>query len=324
MEQFDFDLERIFKIIKEKNCKTAGLQFPEGLKRQAVNVAKEIEEKTNAGVIISGNPCFGACDVDTILAGMVDMLFHFGHAAMGEYDNVVFIEARSNIDVLPTVKTALPLLQTDRIGIITTVQHIHKLEEVSSFLKENGKEAVIGSGDARVKYPGQVLGCNFTAARIDCGEILYIGGGLFHPLGVAIATKKKVIAADPYLNRAVEVSPEKFLRQRSGYIARSIDAKVFGMIVSSKSGQGRIKLAQRLADVAKRHGLAAYIIMMDLVTPDQLLAFKVDAYVNTACPRITIDDAGRFHVPVLTPQEFEIVLGERKWEALEMDEILED
>lgn len=324
MEQFDFDLERVFKIIKEKNCKTAGLQFPEGLKRQAVNVAKEIEEKTNAGVIISGNPCFGACDVDTILAGMVDMLFHFGHAAMGEYDNVVFIEARSNIDILPAIKSALPLLKTNRIGLITTVQHVHKLKEGSSILRENGKEAVIGIGDRRVKYPGQVLGCNFTAARVDCGEILYIGGGLFHPLGVAIATKKKVIAADPYLNRAVEVSPEKFLRQRSGYIARSLDAKVFGIIVSSKSGQIRMKLAQRISDMANGHGIAAYIIMMDLVTPDQLLAFKVDAYVNTACPRITIDDAGRFHVPVLTPLEFEIALGERKWEALEMDEILED
>ena len=64
--------------------------------------------------------------------------------------------------------------------------------------------------------------------------------------------------------------------------------------------------------------------MMDLVTPDQLLAFKVDAYVNTACPRITIDDAQRFHVPLLTPQEFEIVLGERNWDELVMDEILED
>jgi 2-(3-amino-3-carboxypropyl)histidine synthase len=64
--------------------------------------------------------------------------------------------------------------------------------------------------------------------------------------------------------------------------------------------------------------------MMDLVTPEQLLAFKVDAYVNTACPRITIDDSERFHVPVLTPQEFEIVLGERKWEPFVMDEILED
>jgi len=324
MEQFDFDLECVFRNIKEKNCKNVGLQFPEGLKRQAIDIASEIEDKTGAGVIISGNPCFGACDIDTTLTGKVDVLFHFGHAQMGKHDNVVFIEARSNIDVLPAVKIALPMLKSRRIGIVTTVQHVHKLEEISEFLKKNGKETVIGKGDSRVNYPGQVLGCNFTSARVDCDEFLYIGSGFFHPLGIAIAMGKRVIAADPYLNHAELVSPEKFIRKRSGYIASSMDAKVLGIIVSTKSGQGRMKLAQRLLELVKKHGVKGYIIMMDLVTPEQLLAFKVDAYVNTACPRITIDDAERFHVPVLTPQEFEIVLGDTKWENLEIDEILEN
>lgn len=324
MEQFDFELEHVIKIIKDKDCKKAGLQFPEGFKRQAINIAREIEEKTGAMVIISGSPCFGACDIDIDLKDKVDVLFHFGHAGMGEHENVVFMEARSSIDAIPAVKAALPLLKASRIGLVTTVQHVHKLKEVVEFLKENGKEAIIGKGGPRVSYPGQVLGCNFSAARIDCEEYLYIGSGFFHPLGVAIATGKRVVAADPFLNRGVEVSTEKFLRKRHGYVALSMDAKVFGIVVSTKSGQYRIKLAQRLKEMAIKHGIETFIILMDLVTPEQLLAFKVDAYVNTACPRITYDDAERFHVPVLTPQEFEIVLGERKWETLEMDEMLEE
>lgn len=324
MNQFDFDLNRIIDIIKEKHYKTVGLQLPEGFKRQAFDIAGKLEEKTGAGIIISGNPCFGACDIDTILAGNVDILFHFGHSTMSKINNVVFIEARSNVDVLPCVRTALPYLKTNKIGLITTVQHVHKMNEISIFLKENGKEAIIGKGDRRVSYPGQVLGCNFTAARVDCEEYLYIGSGQFHPLGVAIATGKRVVATDPYLNQAIIVSPDKFLRKRGGYIAKSMDAKVFGIIVSTKSGQNRIEIAKRLSKMANVHGKEAQIIMMDLVTPEELLAFKVDAYVNTACPRITIDDADRFHVPVLTPQEFEIIMGERKWEELEMDEILEN
>ncbi len=324
MEQFDFELERVFKIIKDKNFKLVGLQFPEGLKRQAVEVARNIKEKTSASVIISGNPSFGACDVDTILAGKVNILFHFGHASMGEYENVVFIEARSNINVLPAVEKALPLLKARKIGLVTTVQHVHKLNEVSEFLRKNGKEAVIGKGDSRVRYPGMILGCNFSSARVDCEEFLYVGSGFFHPLGVAIATKKRVIAADPYLNEAVEVNPERFLRKRSGYIAKAMDARVFGIIVSTKSGQNRIRLAELLKELTKKRNIEAHVIMMDLVTPEQLLAFKVDAYVNTACPRIAIDDAERFHVPVLTIQEFEILLGERKWERFEMDEMVEE
>ena len=323
MEKFDFDLERVFKIIKDKNCKTTGLQFPEGLKRQALDIASKIEEKTGANVIISGNPCYGACDIDTVLSGKVDLLFHFGHSKMGELKNVVFIEARSDIDIVPAVRKAFPLLRSKRIGLITTVQHVHKLEEACKVIREHGKECIIGKGDPRTAYPGQVIGCNFRAAHVDCDELLYIGGGLFHPLGVAIAEGKRVIAADPFLDQAVEVTPEKFLRKRGGYIAKAMDAKVFGIIVSTKSGQNRMELAQELKGLAEKHGKKAYSIMMDLVTPEQLLAFKADAYVNTACPRITIDDAERFHSPVLTPQEFEIVLGERFWDKMEMDEIVE-
>ncbi|GFO97574.1 diphthamide synthase subunit [groundwater metagenome] len=324
MEQFDLDLERVIKIIKDRNCTKVGLQFPEGLKRRAPGIAGEIEEKSGACVIISGNPCFGACDIDTVLAGRVDILFHFGHAGMGNIDNVVFIEARSSADVVPAVRKAIPLLKTGRIGLITTVQHVHKLDEVCEVLKEHGKECVVGRGDLRVAYPGQVLGCNFTAARVDCEEILYIGSGVFHPLGVAIATGKKVIAADPYLNQAIEVAPGKFLRKRSGYIAKAMDAAVFGIIVSTKSGQNRMELAMRLKALAEKHGKKGFIIEMDLVTPEQLLAFLADAYVNTACPRITIDDAERFHAPVLTPQEFESALGERGCENIEMDEIFQN
>lgn len=323
MERFDFDLERISSIIKQKKCRTVGLQFPEGFKRKAIGLSKEIEKITGANTIISGNPCFGACDIDTYLAERVDLLFHFGHSPMGKFDRVVFIEARSDVDVLPAVKIALPLLKSQRIGLITTVQHVHKLDDVAILLREHGKVAVVGKGDRRVSYPGQVLGCNFTSARVDCGEFLYIGGGVFHPLGIAIATGKKVIAADPELNKASEVDPERFQRKRAGYIERSMDAKVFGIIVSTKNGQNRMELAEKLKEIARRKGRTGTIILMDLVTPEQLCGFKVDAFVNTACPRITIDDADRFHVPVLTPQEFEIAIGERAWVAFEMDEITE-
>lgn len=323
INQFDFDLEGIIKTITKNQYENVGLQFPEGFKRQAIKIAAEIEDKTGSKVIISGNPCFGACDIDTTLAGKVDVLFHFGHSKMGNFENVVFIEARSNIEVLQCVKTALPQLKATRIGLITTVQHIHKLEEIVRFLGQNGKKGITGKGDSRVSYPGQVLGCNFTAARVDCEEYLYIGSGIFHPLGVAIGTGKSVIAADPYLNQAARVSPEKFIRKRSGFMSKSMDAKVFGIIVSSKSGQNRIDLARKLFEMAGKHGKKTQIIMLDLVTPEQMLAFKVDAYVNTACPRITFDDAERFNIPILSPQEFEIVLGERNWESLKMDEILE-
>jgi 2-(3-amino-3-carboxypropyl)histidine synthase len=327
-DAFDLRHDYIIDVIRKSGAKIVGFQFPEGLKRKGAELAKKVEEATGAEVLISGDPCFGACDLDRALLENVDILFHFGHAELEDAklsDKVYFIETRSVVDIRPVVEKAVPELKGQIIGLITTVQHVHKLPEACGILETGGKTCVIGRGDSRIAYPGQVLGCNFSAARAEiCDEYLYIGSGEFHPLGVALSTKKRVLAADPFSGEVHEVDPSRVLRQRSAVIAKSLDAKVFGIIVSSKNGQQRLELASSLKRRAKRHGKEAYLILIDLVTPDQLLQFKVDAFVNTACPRLAVDEVGRFPSPMLTPQEFEIVLGEREWEKLVLDEITEE
>ncbi len=328
IEAFDLRPDYIISVIKKLGAKIVGFQFPEGLKRKGPELAKKVEEATGAEIIISGDPCFGACDLDKTLLEQVDILFHFGHAELEDTklsEKVYFIETRSPVEIRPAVEKAVSQLKGQVIGLITTVQHVHKLSDACVVLEANGKTCIIGRGDSRLAYPGQVLGCNFSAARREvCDEYLYIGSGDFHPLGVALSTKKRVVVADPFSKEVREVDPSRILRQRSAVIAKSLDAEVFGIIVSSKNGQERMKLASSLKALAKQHGKEAYIILIDLVTPDQLLQFKVDAFVNTACPRLAIDEVGRFPSPMLTPQEFEIVLGKREWENLVLDEITEE
>lgn len=325
---FDLMPDYIISVITKLGAKTVGFQFPEGLKRKGPELAKKVEEATGAEIIISGDPCFGACDLDKTLLEQVDILFHFGHAELEDTKlsgKVYFIETRSPVDIRSVVEKAVSQLKGQVIGLITTVQHVHKLPDACTVLEANGKTCVVGRGDSRLAYPGQVLGCNFSAARNEvCDEYIYIGSGDFHPLGVALSTKKRVLAADPFSGEVRDVDPSRILRQRSAVIAKSLDAKVFGIIVSSKNGQERMKLASSLKALAKKHEKEAHIILIDLVTPDQLLQFKVDAFVNTACPRLAIDEVGRFPSPMLTPQEFEIVLGEREWEKLVLDEITEE
>ncbi|MCK4928951.1 MAG: diphthamide synthesis protein, partial [Methanosarcinales archaeon] len=100
-DSFDFDLDGIVDLITRTGAATAGLQFPEGFKRRAFSMACELEGRTSASVVISGNPCFGACDVDMALAGEVDILFHFGHSELldGMY-NVIFMETPAKVDVI--------------------------------------------------------------------------------------------------------------------------------------------------------------------------------------------------------------------------------
>lgn len=46
------DLKRIVRKIESLNAKTIGIQFPEGLKTQAVSIAKQIEDETGVTVLI--------------------------------------------------------------------------------------------------------------------------------------------------------------------------------------------------------------------------------------------------------------------------------
>ncbi|ADI74218.1 diphthamide biosynthesis protein [Methanohalobium evestigatum Z-7303] len=324
-ERFEFQTQHLIDIINKTEAYVVGLQLPEGLKRKSIDIASKLEQSTCVEVIVSANPCYGACDIDTDILDDVDILFHFGHSELDDCkynEKIYYIKAASEINISEIVKQAMENIKAYRVGVLTTVQHVHKLEEVRKIIESCSRECIIQKGDTRIAYPGQVLGCNFSSAEIDeCDEYLYIGSGEFHPVGVAVATGKPVMVADPFMDKTYYVDPSRILRQRSAVIAKSLDSSTFGILVSSKIGQYRMELAKYLKNLAKKHGKKAYILTMDRVTSDQLLQFKVDAFVNTACPRIAIDDVGHFPSPMLTPQEFEIVLGERKWEKLVFDEI---
>jgi 2-(3-amino-3-carboxypropyl)histidine synthase len=324
-DSFDFDLDRIVDLITRTGATTVGLQFPEGFKRRAFSMARDLEGRTSASVLISGNPCYGACDVDMALSGEVDILFHFGHSELLDgMDNIIFMETPANVDVIPVLGMAVDELGSGTtVGLLTTVQHVHTLNEVRAFLESRGLSCVVGEGDSRIRHPGQVLGCNFSAGDVECDNYLYIGSGKFHPLGVSVAFRRRVLVADPMMNVVEWVDPERILRIRSGIVAKCLDARTFGIIVSTKVGQNRMERAKRMAGLAGNYGKSHAIIILDNITPEAMLQFKVDAFVNTACPRIAIDDVSRFNVPILTPVEFEIVLGEKEWDELVFDEIRE-
>jgi 2-(3-amino-3-carboxypropyl)histidine synthase len=314
-----FNVQEILDIIGSRKARTVGFQFPEGLKRQGPALTKEVEERSGALVIISGDPCYGACDIDEGLLDMVDVLFHFGHSRMMDEERVVFMEYYHDVDVERAVINALPLLG-HKVGVATTVQHIHRLSDIINVLKSADKEPIVARGDSRIAHEGQVLGCNFSAVPEGVDSILFVGSGNFHPMGIRLARGVPVAAADPFTGEARLVDVEKIIRQRYAVMAKAMDAKKWGIIAGMKPGQRRLELAMRLKEMAGD----AVLITIKEITPERLQSFKVDAFVSTACPRIAIDDAGRFPAPVLTPIEFEIIKGKRKWEDLAFDEIRGD
>lgn len=303
--------------LRARGAESVALQFPAGLKRQAWPVASALRDAGFA-VIVSGDPCYGACDLDLDALDLADVLVHFGHAPVEERARVIYERAAADIDV-SVLEKALPLLRERKVGLVTTVQHVHQIDAMAAFLAERGLKALVAPGDGRSPLRGQVLGCNFSAARATgAEEFLYIGTGLFHPIGVQLATASRVVALDPYTGTAQEVDASRLIRRRFAVMEKARGAESVGIIVSTKSGQQRLDLARRLAALSDR----AVLVTMREVCPDELLNLGFACYVNTACPRLAYDDQVRFPVPVLSPEEFEILCGVRRFEDYAIDEYL--
>ncbi|WP_135535422.1 MULTISPECIES: diphthamide biosynthesis enzyme Dph2 [Halostella] len=316
--EWDYELDRIVEQVEEKGAKKVGLQFPEGLKRRGPRVADDIRELVgdDVTVMLSGQPCYGACDLDTFLMKRTDVFVHFGHSPMKNTDKVIYVPLFSNVDVFPIMEDALEELPEDEVGLVTTAQHMNQFEDMKEWLEERGYEVHTRRGDDRLTHEGQVLGCNYASAQVDADQILYVGGGKFHPLGLAMEhPDKKVVIGDPVNNVVTVADTEKFMKQRYGAVHRAMDAEKWGVIYCTKIGQGRWEQAQDILDDNEN----AYLITMDEVTPDRLRNFDMDAFVNTGCPRITTDDGPQFHKPMLTPGEYEIAVGNKPLDELSFD-----
>ncbi len=333
---YRIDIEHAADIIMKQKYKTVSIQIPEGLKSHIVPLVEFLENTTNVTVLVSADPCYGACDVVNYeLRNMdVDCVVHLGHSEIPYVENfwipTIYVKVISLLDVSKVVEKAIPSLVGKKIGIVTTAQHLPALETVETILLKNGLEPFIGEGDERISAKGQILGCNFTVGTKNIDHVdsfLFIGSGTFHPVGLSMSTRKPVIAADPYTNsvRKQEIDDMKnnMLRQRYGAIIACRSARRFGILLGVKRGQQRIKLAFELRQMLLSAGRKPLFITMDEFSPVSLQGFSdIDCYVSTACPRIAIDDYLQYKKPIITPVELEIVLGRREWETYVFDEIL--
>ena len=217
---------------------------------------------------------------------------------------VVHVPCSSVSDPLPAPEELLPKLAPHRsICLVATAQHLNRLREVAAFLEAAGKKVYFG---------GQILGCNQRKAlkaqgKVDC--FLYIGSGRFHPLGLALKTGRPVFLFNPIsgvLDQISVAEKKSWMRKAKGRLMKAAAAETFGILVSTKDGQFNLRWAEDLRRKLAAAGKRAFIFAGEELSPGNLLPFKVDAWVNTACPRIVDDEHER---PVLNPDELEVLLS---------------
>ena len=77
-KDYELELNRVVREIKESGAKSVLVQLPDGLKPFGIAICDYLSEKCGVEISIWLGSCFGACDLpDTD----VDLVVQFGHAA---------------------------------------------------------------------------------------------------------------------------------------------------------------------------------------------------------------------------------------------------
>lgn len=321
---YKFDEENLIKEIKERKAKKVLLQLPEGLKKEASRLAKFIEDNTNSEVIVAGEPCWGACDIalDEARNLKADLIVLYGHAPFMKIDfPILYIEARYETDIEDLIKKSLKEIKDyNKIALVCSVQHIHQIPIAEKILKENNKEVFIPPKKGFAFYDGQVLGCEYNGLKSikDKFDAILVIGNDFHALGAALAIPKPVILIDPFNQEvySMEKKREKIIRQRIIAINKVKDARKIGIIIENKPGQ-HFGSAYHIKNKLEKEDKEVTLIVMDEINDDKLVnLYDIQAFIETACPRISVEDYARFSKPVINYREALVVINELSFEQL--------
>ena len=324
MSGYRIDLEKIKGWIDAKGFKRVLIQAPPGLWPEAVRVSEFLREN-GVEAIIHGGSCWGGCDIAYLEAKSLklDAIIHMGHSRFLESDEVptYYLECRYMDpeplkSLLREVKDRLGGCR--RIGVGLTVQWLDFLDEFLAWLRDLGFEPHVGEPMGVLRYRGQVLGCSYNPLlrlekMVDCYLVV---GSIFHGLGLALQTRRITYAGDPHTQRVVklEESVKSLLKSRYGHIQEFRRARRIGVLLSIKPGQRRMKLAMELKKLIEEAGKVSEIVVVDDMREDYLLDLPHEAFANTACPRLSIEDQERLRKPLLLPMEVAIALNRASWE----------
>jgi 2-(3-amino-3-carboxypropyl)histidine synthase len=303
------DEARVYELVEEKKPSVIVVNAPGGLLRQTRELMEKLKEKYGVKCILAGDSCFGICDTaDRDVSELqADMALHIGHNATVKTvgDFTYLIDAVDDVSFSDVVLKAGSLLRANkRLGLVTFSQHLHQLPPVKAKLKEMGFEVFLGRDNALL-MGSQIFGCDFSTVfplSDSVDAFCFLGESEFHAVGLALATGKPTYMLDPYMNEVTDMAPAAEERKKRAVLAvyKALDARVFGVITGLKEGQKMLGRSKWISDRLETHGRKVVQLALRDVTPERLAPHRdIEAFVQTACPRISIDGFN-FDRPVLS------------------------
>ncbi|KAG5893154.1 hypothetical protein JTB14_000415 [Gonioctena quinquepunctata] len=321
-KNYNFEIPKTIWRIQELKAKTVALQMPEGLLLFSTTIADIIRDFSGADCVIMGDVTYGACCIDDLTAKAlgVELLVHYGHSCLVPSDQtsgikVLYVFVDIKIDPLHFIDTVKVNFDTTaKIALVSTIQFVTTIQGAANKLREMGYDVSIPQ--FKPLSPGEILGC--TAPVLKCAEVLiYLGDGQFHLEAAMIANPRiKAYKYDPYAKKFTReyYEHEEMEKIRKDSIERANSAGTFGVVMGTLGRQGNPKVVDHLRKRLEENGKKAVVILLSEIFPNKLELFtRIDAFVQIACPRLSIDWGGAFSKPLLTPYEASVVMSDAKW-----------
>ncbi|KAG0017087.1 Diphthamide biosynthesis protein 1 [Entomortierella chlamydospora] len=271
-----------------------------------------------------GDVTYGACCIDdfTAVALGCDFLVHYGHSCLVPVDvttiKTLYVFVDIGIDVQHFIATVRknfePRSKLVLVGVIQFVQAIQAAR------RELEVDYILNVPQAKPLSPAEILGC--TSPQLPKGEdaLIFLGDGRFHLESMMIHNPDlPAFRYDPY--------NKKFTRERYDHadmhslrkhaIETAKKAKRFGLILGTLGRQGSTSILDHMEAKLKERGCDYTIILLSEIFPGKLAMFEdMDAFIQIACPRLSIDWGYAFAKPLLTPYEASVVFESVPWQEV--------
>ncbi|OCK80840.1 hypothetical protein K432DRAFT_352250 [Lepidopterella palustris CBS 459.81] len=337
---YNFEIHKTIHRIRTSGAKSIALQFPEGLLLFATTISDILTRFCpDSSTIIMGDVTYGACCIDDFTARALgcDLLIHYAHSCLIPVAvtkiATLYVFVSISIDtthLLATLTRNFPTGKT--IALVGTIQFNATIHGIAPALRREGYGVLIPQIAPLSK--GEILGCTSPSMSIPPTTttanapttpdlLLYLGDGRFHLESAMIANPLlPAYRYDPYSRRLThETYAHTSLHTlRRTAILSARKACTWGLILGSLGRQGNPHTLTLIEAQLRKRGFKSVTLLLSEIFPGKLALMQQDvqAWVQIACPRLSIDWGYAFERPLLSPYEALVALGVR--EAAWLDE----
>lgn len=278
-----------------------------------------------------------------------EALIHYGHSCLIPVTvtqlPIMYVFVEITIPMEHLARTVMANFgQGDRLALMATVQYVSSLYQLRELVEgteggggagnkfsmptspptlskttttemegETGGRPALFIPQIRPLSPGEVLGCTAPRLPSDTTALIFVADGRFHLEAAMLANPQlPAYRYDPYEQCLLREFYDHgaMRRERARAIERARGATHWGLILGTLGRQGSVKVMEEVRQQLQAAGKRVTRLLMSEVRPDTLRSLPhIEAWVQTSCPRLSIDWGYTFDVPVLTPYELNVLLG---------------